>query len=179
MSELALLAWLTLCALPSSDAAARSAAGEARVAYEQGQFQHSLAKYEEAYTLLPAPRLLFNLGQCHRRLGQHELAVQYFQRFLDAGQEDAAQSEVTAGLIADERQALLREDTLLQLDLTNRRLDLEAALRQPVGATQPITRQWWFWTAVGAVAVAAVTTGLAVGLAPRPTPTTFPDLNAR
>jgi tetratricopeptide (TPR) repeat protein len=181
MSELALAValHLMLSAADPAEGAARAAASDAKAAFEQGDFERSLGKYAEAWALKPAPRLLFNLGQCHRRLGHHEEAMRFFQRYLDAGTAEPAQASATQQLIVDERQALAREQTARQLELTRRRLELEAMLKQPPALALPITRQWWFWTGLGAVAAAAVTTGLVVGLAPRPSHTTFPDINAR
>jgi tetratricopeptide (TPR) repeat protein len=181
MSELAvaLALHLLLAAADPAEGAARAAASDARAAFELGDFERSLVKYGEAWALKPAPRLLFNLGQCHRRLGHHDEAMRFFQRYLDSGTAEPAQASATQQLILDEREALAREETARQLELTRRKLELEALLKQPPPAALPITRQWWFWTGLGVVAAAAVTTGLAVGLAPRPARTTFPDINAR
>src|SRR4051812_8016102 len=49
---------------------ARQVNNEAQVEYELGHFQRSLELYEKAYKLRPIPGLLFNVAQCHRKLGQ-------------------------------------------------------------------------------------------------------------
>jgi hypothetical protein len=54
-----------------------------------------------------------------------------------------------------------------------------ASMPQPtaehITARRPIYRRWWLWTAVGAVGIAALTIGLAVGLSPRGNGRTLPD----
>jgi tetratricopeptide (TPR) repeat protein len=167
-----------LVAAEPTDAAAKAAATEARLAYERHDFERSLAKYTEALALKPAPRLFFNLGQCHRQLGHHELAITFFQRYLETDPPELEQAAATRQLIADERLVLSRAETARLLELTHRQLELEAALRQPATPT-PITQRWWFWAAIGVTVTAGATTAIVLATGATRTPTTFPDLNAR
>src|SRR5207249_191197 len=81
------VALIVALAAPKADpneSAARAAAAEAKTAYEAQDFSKALEKYSQAYSLKQAPRLLFNIAQCHRQLGHHEQAVTFFQRYLDS-----------------------------------------------------------------------------------------------
>ena len=39
--------------------------------YKVGKFQAALDEYSRAYELFRAPEFLFNIGQCHKNLGDH------------------------------------------------------------------------------------------------------------
>lgn len=52
-------------------------------AYNLGEFDQALKLYTEIYKLQPLPDLLFNIGQCHRQMGNFERAQFFFNRFLD------------------------------------------------------------------------------------------------
>lgn len=54
----------------------------ARKDYNQGFFQESLEKFQQAYELLPHPDLLYRIALSHERLGNDEQAVRYYREFL-------------------------------------------------------------------------------------------------
>lgn len=188
-----------------NELAAREAAGLAKGAFERGDFAAALRSFEKAYTRKQVPGLLFNIAQCHRQLGNHEKAIAYFQRFLESG-PDAAQAKATRELIATEHakqnaaakardseaeqtreievQRAREAAAKAEAEAALRRADLEAAIKEggPAAAaveSKPAYTRWWFWGAIGLAAAAAATTAVVVTTAPRPTPTTFPDINAR
>lgn len=182
---------------------ARAAAQVAKGEYERGEFASALASFEKAYALKAVPGLLFNIAQCHRQLGNHERAIVYFQRFLESS-PNPAQANATRELMATEKaKHAASEKEKVEAVEQARRLEVErareAAARAEAEAAQhrsdlnasikegppeavenrPAYTRWWFWTAIGAVAVTAAVTSVVVVTAPRPTPTTFPDINAR
>lgn len=200
------LAVLLCMALPSfslaaaPDAAAKQAAIEGRKAFDTGRFDEAITRYEEAYRLKPAPNLLFNLAQSHRRAGHTEDALSYYRRYLETNPPES-QATATQGLIDElaaeqdkaRRDKEAREAEARRIELEHsraeaaraeeaaaqRKLELEQALRAPaVQGSPPLVTRWWFWTAIGVV-VAGAAVGVAVGTAPHPTPTTYPDINAR
>lgn len=50
--------------------------------YMQKQYEPALREFRAAHALNGKPRLLFNIGQCYRRLGLGPEAVDYFHRYL-------------------------------------------------------------------------------------------------
>ncbi len=200
-----LLVVLLCVALPASalaapEAAAKRAAIRARTAFDTGQFDEAIGLYEEAYRLKPSPNLLFNLAQSHRRAGHGDEALSYYRRYLETNPPHA-QATATEGLIDElvaeqalarsEKEAREAEARRLELERSRadtaraeeaaaqRKLELEQALRAPaIKTAPPLVTRWWFWTAIGVVA-AGTAVGVAVGTAPHPTPTTYPDINAR
>ena len=71
-------------------------------AYSEGRYQNALAAFSAAYDVAQVPGLLFNIGQCHRQLGNHELAIQYYERYM---KEEPDVPEIAA-LLAEERALL-------------------------------------------------------------------------
>lgn len=81
-------------------ARAKSLVQRATIEYEVGHFQQALELYSKAYELLPKPELLFDLGQCHRMLKEHERAVFFFQGYLRE-KPDAPNRPLVERLLAD------------------------------------------------------------------------------
>ena len=57
--------------------------------YDRGQklfalqkFDEALDQYQKAYDAKPIPAFLFNIGQCHRNLGDLDAAIFSFKRYL-------------------------------------------------------------------------------------------------
>lgn len=63
-------------------ARAKQITAEAQAHYDAGRFQEAAEAYRRAYAVVPAPELLFNLGQCQRLLGRPQRSVKYFQAYL-------------------------------------------------------------------------------------------------
>jgi tetratricopeptide (TPR) repeat protein len=104
------------------------------------------------------------------------------KRRLEEEQAARARDEEARRLAAEKA----REDELrvaaarAEAEAAARKLELELARRnEAAAAPPPITSRWWFWAGIATVVAAGATTAVAVGTAPRPTPTTFPDINAR
>lgn len=186
------------------EAQARRIALEGKKAFDTGDFVTAIARYEEAYKLKAAPNLLFNLGQCHRKSGRLDEALSYFRRFLETN-PPAVQAQATQTVIAEveaqreeqrqqEREAEERRKAEEQAradearvaaaraeaEAAAKKLQLELTRRQETPPPPPpITTRWWFWTGVAVVVAAGATTAAVVATSPRPTTTTFPDINAR
>lgn len=84
-----------------SERAAKDAVDRAVSEYNLGHFAESSAFFEKAYRLDPAPILLFNIGQCQRRLGDNERALFSYRRFLDVAPATAPQRPEVEKRIAE------------------------------------------------------------------------------
>jgi len=73
--------------------------------YELGEFTPALELYKRAYRAKALPAFLFNIAQCHRKLGQHKDAIAMYQSYL-VGVPDAPNKEVVESLIAESEAAL-------------------------------------------------------------------------
>ena len=140
---------------------------QARRAFERGQklfglqkFDEALEQYQKAYDADPRPAFLYNIGQCHRNLGDYDAAIFSFKRYLELEPE------------ADNREAVLELiDELEELAAEEReRRRSEKILDDPPppddrrdgGGGRPFYKKWWFWGGVAAVAGAGVGTYLLV-----------------
>src|SRR5689334_16267645 len=65
-------------------ARAEALSAEGMSAYRTGDHARALERFQGAYTLVPAPELLFNLGQCYRQLKREEAARAVFGAYLKA-----------------------------------------------------------------------------------------------
>jgi len=117
----------------------------AKKLFNLGLFQEAAEEYQKAYQAAPAPAFLFNLAQCYKRISRKESiekAIFYFRSFLNNVPDTP-----------------MRDD----IDKELARLDRELAeLSKP---PPPFYKRWWFWTAVGVVAVGA-TVGTVIALQP-------------
>jgi tetratricopeptide (TPR) repeat protein len=162
-------------------AEARAEVAKANLHYKLGRFEEALAAYTRAYELFDAPALLFNIAQCYKNLRNHERAIFFFQGYLRE-ETDPKRRALAEDLLAKSRAELQRQRNepppqpplpLPQAPVAEEapkveppRLDLPA--REPAGPATagfiakelppaprpPITRRWWFWTAIGAGVVA-------------------------
>lgn len=207
-SSAALLMLCVLLAGPdaraeSVEAQAKRIAMEGKKAFDTGDFVTAIARYEDAYKLKAAPGLLFNLGQCHRKTGNRDASLSYFKRYLETN-PPAAQATATEQVVAEVKAQLdaerekeraaeerrrteeaARQDELrviaarAEADAAAKKLQLELTRRELPPPPPPITSRWWFWAGIAGVVIAGAATATVVATAPKPTMTTFPDINAR
>jgi len=76
--------------------------------YNLAEYAPALDLYKRAYRITPLPAFLFNIAQCHRKLGQHKDAILMYQSFL-TGVPDADNRKVVEGLIAESKAAYAEE----------------------------------------------------------------------
>lgn len=99
-------------AAPQSEAArkaeAKRLADDATRKYNLGQFKEALDGYSKAYESFPAASLLFNLGQCHRSLGNHERAVFFYEGYLRE-KPNAPNRDLVEELLVEERASLTKQ----------------------------------------------------------------------
>ena len=162
---IAALAFLLLVGAGSRPASAEDKATRtARKHYEKGQklfalrrFDEALVAYEAAFEAKPLPGFLFNIGQCHRNLGDYDAAIFTFRKYLKAA-PDADNREAVLELL-DELEQLKEEEEAAK---HARILEPPPGPEKPPGESRPIYKKWWFWGGVAAVAGAGVGTYLLV-----------------
>lgn len=101
MSARRVILLFVLMVAGASRVAAASPRSEMRRQFEKGKRLYKQEKYdrakeafEAAYDLIPSPGLLFNLGQCHRRLGDAEPALAYYREYLRLRPEASNRAQV-------------------------------------------------------------------------------------
>ncbi len=149
----AVSALVALLMLVGHAAAEDAATKRARKAHDKGEklfalgrFDEALTAYEDAYDAKPLPGFLFNIGQCHRNLGDLDAAIFSFEKYLELAPE-ADNHDAVVELI-DELEAQKQREADERRD---RKLQAEPKPK-PETARRPLYKKWWFW---GAVAVGA------------------------
>jgi hypothetical protein len=79
---------------PTPEVRARKAFDRAELLYRQARFQEALEAYSEALGHQRHPAFLFNIGQCHRQLGDHPKALFFFKLFLSEQPDAPNRAEV-------------------------------------------------------------------------------------
>jgi hypothetical protein len=69
--------------------------------FDVREYARALEEYKEAYLAKPDPAFLFNVGQCHRKLGQNAQALDFFQQFLKKAPADDPNRHQVEARIAD------------------------------------------------------------------------------
>lgn len=142
--------------------------------YEQGRYQDSILALQNAYELQPLPRLLCNIGQAYRKLGNHRAAVAQYELCLKSDPEiDLAYRAEVDNYISERRQtwaAKSRQGAAVtpMVSTQGRSMDKGAVTPPCANPTEqtPVYKKWWLWTIVGLV-VAGGAVGLGVGLTQR------------
>ncbi len=120
-----------------------------------GRFDDALIEYEKAFEARPLPAFLFNIGQCHRNLGNVDQAIFSYRKYLRE-QPDADNREAVERLIEELEAEQARQQPVLDPRLT----DPAPAGRPRRANRKPIYARWWFWGGVAAVAGAGAGTYL-------------------
>ena len=142
----------------AEDAAERAAKRH----YDRGQklfalqrFEDALEQFQKAFDAKPFPGFLFNIGQCHRNLGDYDAAIFSFKRYLRLDPEAENREQVEA-LIEELEEKKAEADTE-RLRLGKRKKRDREQPDDPPRETRdgsPVYSKWWFWTGVAAVATA-------------------------
>ena len=77
---------------------------EGEEAYDSGNFEQATSRFHEVYEFFPHPNISYQLGLCYERLGNQEMAIQYYQRFLEQNPdaEERGRIERTIANLEDE-----------------------------------------------------------------------------
>lgn len=81
-------------ALDEAKKRARANAQRGTAHYNLDQFDKALPAYEAAYLDFQDPALLFNIAQCHRKLGHGAEAVAYYRKYLRNAPQAPNRAEV-------------------------------------------------------------------------------------
>jgi len=87
--------------------------------YKRGQYREAIAEFQAAYNLQPHSVVLFNLAQCHEKLGELQEALEAYEQYLKQ-EPSAPDGANVAAMVANLKQRL-----------SVQRLEIET---QPAGA---------------------------------------------
>jgi tetratricopeptide (TPR) repeat protein len=144
----------------------------AEAKFNLGRFEEAAVDYQAAYQAEPLPAFLFNIGQCHRNLGNYERAQFYFRRYLELdprspNRPDAERLIVEMDRLGGERGPAAPPPALASLaapasgtraeDQGRHAFAPVVARAGDTGAAQPpLYRRPWFWVGSAAVVAAGI-----------------------
>jgi tetratricopeptide (TPR) repeat protein len=143
--------------------------------FDVREYSKALEEYKAAYLVKPDPAFLFNIGQCHRKLGQNPQALDFYQQYLKKVPADDPNRPLVEARIADiqaEDRAKTAPAPVPVVPVAPAPLPIAAEPSTPAAGTdlslgvqsepaaqsKPIYSRWWFWAGVGAVVVAGAAT---------------------
>ncbi len=154
-------------------------------AYNSEQYDDAIKEFEAAYAIKPKPRLLFNIGQAFRILGNAREALRFYLLYqaLEPNPKPGLKAELE-GYIAQLRDNIKQAQAAQhaeeraqsaapaiarpQLDLMPRADTPGLAIsRAPLASPgrAPVYKRAWFWIGLaGAAAVIAISVGVGVGV---------------
>src|SRR5688572_11276621 len=98
--------------IPADEEQAKARFLEAETHYKLQEFEQALLGYKEAYRLSQRPALLFNIGQCLRRLDRYEEALRAYRSYLRDAPEGSRRQEAEE-LIRDLESLAARPDAVV------------------------------------------------------------------
>ena len=152
--------------------------GTASRAYDLAEYEQALRAFKEAYRLVGDPAFLFNIAQCHRKLGHPADAITFYKTYLrrapntthraeverfiaDLDKEQAVHPAAAAPVPAAPPSAAASPQTAAPLAPPSASAALVAAPARPApDADRPVYKRAWFWVVTGAVLAGAATTAV-------------------
>jgi len=149
--------------------------------YDLAEYEGALREFKEAYRAVEDPAFLFNIAQCHRKLGHTQDAITFYKNYLRRAPHAANRAEVERRIAELERGPAARppgpptgdatpgadaQVAPLVLDLppptppTPRQPEQTLVVSPaPAAAPEaPFYRRGWFWVVTGVVVAATATT---------------------
>ena len=162
-------------------AEARLHYAQAARAYDLAEYEAALGEFKEAYRIVDDPAFLFNIAQCHRKLGHPADAITFYRTYLRRAPNTPHRPEVERFIVDLEKESAFRPASATPSPAAPAAaasaaaapalippapparaaapVALVAAPAQPAPETgRPVYKRGWFWIVTGAVLAGAATT---------------------
>ena len=181
------LLWIVCLCLWLAPRPAIADAAQARVHFDRGrtffevdQYRKAIAEFKAAQIEKPDPAFLYNIAECHRRLGEVSDALLFYRRFLETAPAGDKTRPIVEQRIA-ELKTVTEEPTnpggappgggdTLALNAAPATGDGAVLIQQPgpPADASPFYTRPWFLITVGAVIVGSVVAIWALSRSPEP-----------
>ena len=135
------------------------------------EYEAAIADFQQGYRKKPLPLFLYNIAQAARAWGKPDLAIEYYEKYIeretktDAPELAVALKQLDALKAA--RAAASRTARVESGPAASPSLAREAP--PPVASPRPVWKRGWLWGTLVVIAAAGVGVGLGVGLGLKPT----------
>jgi tetratricopeptide (TPR) repeat protein len=146
--------------------------------YRVGEYDAAIAAFQAGYRLAPLPLFLFNIAQSSRRAGNSEMAIEYYQKYIESETLPSAPQLAEARLQIDQllstrpppsqppapEMAAKPAPAPPPAVVTTR--PTPAAAREPQRSPprERARQHGWIWGTIAGVAAAGLAVGLGLGL---------------
>jgi tetratricopeptide (TPR) repeat protein len=195
------LALLVLVAMPAQAArkSANTLVHEAERLYQQGRYHDAAERLKEAEALSPNPRLVYNIARAYDQAGELDLALQYYQEYVNSPEgtdptllkRSSLAIDRLHGLISEKKASEAEQEKLkVQADEAKRaqeaqaeaarhaREEQQAQARSVAEAQQHTTARAKTYSYIaGGVGLAGLAAGIGFGLSARSAKSNFSNAN--
>ena len=140
----------------AQDDEARALFTAGRVAFADGRFADALEHFRRSHELSGRPELLFNIGSAADRLRRNEEALEAFRGYLREVPDASNRPSVEARIEVLERAVATDAAAAAAAAQEPAGAADPALIEDPEEPSTPVTKRWWFWTALLAVAAGSV-----------------------
>lgn len=161
----------------------KTAFNAGKKAYEEEKYEEAVLHYEVAYEVSKLAPILFNIAQCHRKLGDWEKAAGFYNRYLTTATPPIPNEELARQMLAEMQLKAETEKARRQQEAAKAAPPPEVPrealpVQQPPVAveeekSESVAGKWWLWTAVGGVVVAGTVTAIVLATNPGASRTTL------
>jgi tetratricopeptide (TPR) repeat protein len=135
--------------------------------YQVGRYREALEQFKEGYLLHDDPVFLYNIGQCHRLLGERREAITFYKRYLTAAPDSPMRADVRKRV--EELESGKAQRALTPSSAPSAASVAPAASSAPIAAVAPapapgppLHQRWWLWAGAGALVLGAAVTFVAL-----------------
>lgn len=91
--------------------------------YKKGEYPSAAAKMLEAYSIMPSPAFLYNIGIIYEKMGELKLSLLYFKKFYDEGAPKIGKEVVAKKIAEIEFKLKVIEEMKVRKEPLQRRID--------------------------------------------------------
>ena len=95
---------------------------KASIAFVEGRYEEALQYLKKAYSILPDPNILWNIGRCYEEMGEYKDALRVFKMYRSLVKDKKSIDQ------ADRKIKKIREDWADELEISGAKLEAEGKL---------------------------------------------------
>ncbi|MCP4599762.1 MAG: tetratricopeptide repeat protein [Proteobacteria bacterium] len=135
--------------------------------FQAEKYTEAIAKFEQAYAIIPDANILFNIARCYQLLGDKSVAIEYFNRFIYHPDVSEDAKERAKGHLKPLQESKKQEEANPYDDeniivTSNSNIDVS---QKPIEAVKKPRRRIPEWSLVGSGGAALIVGGIFSGLA--------------
>jgi tetratricopeptide (TPR) repeat protein len=130
--------------------------------FKKEDYGNAVEAFKKAYELKQKPGVLLSLGQCYRKMGEAQTALEYYERYLqvEPNPPEEIRSDVFEFIARTKAMAAPLPEVKPSPPVV-----VAPPPPPPPPEKKPFYKKPWFWGIVGGVAAVGIGVGIGVGVA--------------